>query len=118
MLTVIGVLNGKSCGRRPVTGRLLVIVGAVSYGLAWLLPAIKIEKDKMPGWKAFWHVLMMDWPDNGDASLDWYEAVLGKASALSNVILAATLLDVFLNSNHPNPVLRTALFACAALNTK
>jgi hypothetical protein len=101
-----------------MTGRLLVIVGIFSYGLAWLLPAIKVEKDEMSGWQAFRHVLLGNWPDKVDPSLHWYGALLGKASALSNFILAATLLDVFLNSGHPHPVLRTALFACAVLNTE
>jgi hypothetical protein len=103
----------------------IVIVGAAIYVLAWLLPALKDFEDggsrhaaRLRGWQAFWHALMSGWPSKGSPFSEWYLSLFYKASALSNFILAGTLLDVFLNAgHHPHPVLRTALFVCAVLNT-
>lgn len=105
--------------------RLLVIVGAVSYVLAWLLLAKKFKVDFLGestvhtfrGWEAFWFALMSEWPDKGDPPSEWTGFLLTRASALSNFILAGALLDVFLNADHPHPFLRRTLFVCAVLNT-
>ncbi len=56
--------------------RLLVIIGAVSYVLAWLLPAIKPGKSMVRGWEAFQVTLMSEWPDKGDPFSEWYGSCL------------------------------------------
>lgn len=100
----------------------IVIVGAATHVLAWLLPAYKEGKDAVPprimvrGWEAFWFALWSNWPSKDDPFSEWYWNILNRSSAVSNFILAGTLLDVFLNAGHPHPIVRTALFLCAVLN--
>ena len=96
-----------------MTSMSLVIIGAFIYVLAWLLPAGVGYR----GWEAFWSELSSRWPSKGSLFSEWYFYLHFKLTALSNFILAGTLLDVFLNADHPHPILRIALFVCAVLNT-
>lgn len=95
----------------------LLIVGAMTYVLAWFLPAFEhqdnIFGDKNVtvgrGWEAFWFALR-------SAGLSW-SGLLNTGSALTNLILVAAFLDVYSASRAPHPVLRIALVVCALVNT-
>ena len=111
--------------RIQMTSRSLVIVGTITHVLAWFLPAIVIDNGDVfgsttvRGWEAFRFALLSAFEFPEDLKVSRISSnILATASALSNLALAGTFVDVLLNAGHPHPAIRAALFVCAVLNTQ
>lgn len=94
----------------------LLIVGTLIYTLAWLLPAFEHRQEMFgttsvtvhQGWEAFWFALRPGSLSPGD--------ILNTLSALTNFLLATTLVASTLTGHGPHIGLLITLIACALLN--
>jgi hypothetical protein len=94
--------------------RVLVLVGAVIYVIAWFVPVHSgLSSSIVPGWEAFKVALISPF-DDADP---WYYFPHVIASALSNFALVGALTLSLVARRSPPRLLRWILIVSALLNT-
>jgi hypothetical protein len=86
--------------RRP--GRLIASAWLIHF-LAWFAPVHEYGMVRFPGGLPGWEALRVAfnpiWPYNGPSPIHWYGAVLASSSALTNLVILASIPVVLRSSS-------------------
>jgi len=92
------------------------------YAIAWVVPVHRNGDrlpEVLPGWQAFRVAMNPVWPYDGDSSSEFsYWGLLSVASALSNIVMVASVPIMLRGTSRQRVVLAWGAFAAVLLNAQ